>query len=71
MNPEQFLSNIMVGLWEWMKVNEYIYFVIAIIVIVLVGKLIKASLKAVVKIAGAIIVLYFAWELLQFVMEAF
>lgn len=69
MVPEQLLSGIMTGMWEWMKANEYIYFIIAVIAIVLIGKLIKASLKAILKIAGVALLIYLGWELLQMLME--
>lgn len=69
MNPEQLLSSIMTGMWDWMKANDYIYFILAIIAIVLVGKLIKASFKIIIKLGGAVVLLYLGWKVIQMIME--
>ena len=69
MNPEQLLSSIMTGMWDWMQANDYIYFILAIVAIVLVGKLIKASFKIVIKLGGAVVLLYLGWKVIQMIME--
>ena len=58
MNPEELLTNTMGGLWTFIKENDYLYFVLAVIVIVLVWKVVKASAKTVIKIGLVLLAIY-------------
>lgn len=69
MNPEQLLSSIMTGMWDWMKANDYIYFILAIVVIVVICKLIKKSVKLMIKLGGVAVLLYLGWKAVQLIME--
>lgn len=58
MNPKDLLSGTLGGLWDFIKGNDYFYFFIAVVIIVLAWKVVKASAKTLIKIAIVLAIIY-------------
>ena len=64
MDPKQLLVDVMSGIWNFAKANDYLYVILAVIVIVVIWKVIKVSAKTVFKVGIALFVIFLAKKFL-------
>ena len=64
MDPKQLLVDVMSGIWNFAKANDYFYVILAVIVIVVIWKVIKVSAKTVFKVVIALFVIFLAKKFL-------
>ena len=64
MDPKQLLVDVMSGIWNFAKANDYFYVILAVVVIVVIWKVIKVSAKTVFKVGIALLVIFLAKKFL-------